>query len=138
MTFFVAILIILAVLIYITHQVAKYAEKIGLSYTPILVLGLISSPVIQYIVVLIMGSNLKKESKERDCYYNTKKCPFCAETIKKDAIFCRFCNRDINSKTIPKKNEELFEKYSRMSIEERKALCFECEGDESRQNCCVM
>ena len=31
----------------------------------------------------------------------TKTCSFCAETIKKEAIICRFCNRDIATKTQP-------------------------------------
>lgn len=25
----------------------------------------------------------------------TRQCPFCAETIKRDAVVCRFCNRDL-------------------------------------------
>ena len=28
----------------------------------------------------------------------TKQCPYCAETIKKDAIICRFCQMDMTKK----------------------------------------
>jgi hypothetical protein len=31
------------------------------------------------------------------CDPNTKQCPYCAETIKKEAIICRFCKRQIAS-----------------------------------------
>jgi hypothetical protein len=26
----------------------------------------------------------------------TRRCPFCAETVKAEAVVCRFCNRDID------------------------------------------
>jgi hypothetical protein len=29
----------------------------------------------------------------------TKTCPYCAETIKKDAVVCRFCNYDLRTGT---------------------------------------
>lgn len=31
----------------------------------------------------------------------TKKCPFCAELIQADAVFCRFCRRDIAATNAP-------------------------------------
>lgn len=81
-------------LIYLAHLIAKYAERNGLSYTPIFLLGLVTSPIIQVIVTLIMESNVKRNS-QTTTYGKNRKCPFCAEYIKKEAVICRFCNRDL-------------------------------------------
>ena len=41
--------------------------------------------------------NQAKQQKRQRLKADEKTCPFCAETIKKDARICRFCNRDLPS-----------------------------------------
>jgi len=36
-----------------------------------------------------------KQSNEEIAENNYKKCPFCANDIKKEAIVCQYCNRDL-------------------------------------------
>jgi hypothetical protein len=35
-------------------------------------------------------------SKDEDLKDDSKQCPYCAETIKKEAVICRFCNQSLN------------------------------------------
>jgi hypothetical protein len=52
------------------------------------VIGIPAVLIALLIVSIIGGSNRKRELASRTC-------PFCAEIIKKEAIVCRYCGRDI-------------------------------------------
>jgi hypothetical protein len=80
-----------------------------------------------------------------------RKCPFCAETIKQEAVVCRFCNRDVPVLTEPvieisaaekhlnsikDEDKATYEKYNQQSEKERKNACFACHGEDSACGMC--
>ncbi|MFI3221758.1 MAG: hypothetical protein QX191_01855 [Methylococcaceae bacterium] len=71
------------------------AAKKGRSGIGFFFLSILFSPLIGIISAIIATPNQKQIENDKVKLGWEKKCPFCAEIIKKDAVVCHFCKRDL-------------------------------------------
>ena len=76
----------------------KYAETKGKDFANYFLISLIITPLIGFIALLISKPNTKRLEKEAIETGENKKCLFCAELIKAEALKCRFCGELLISK----------------------------------------
>jgi len=91
MTFVIGLIIWLI----LSFVLASIAKDKGRSYGSFLAIGILLSPIIGFIILLAMGENKDEVSKQNISAGIIKKCPFCANDIKKEAIVCQFCGKDV-------------------------------------------
>ena len=76
--------------------VGVFAGKKGRSGIGYFFLAVILSPLIGLIILLIAGENREKAEEKKITSGDFKKCPFCAELIKSEAVVCKHCGREIS------------------------------------------
>ena len=82
-----------------SFAVAYGAKNRGRSFGTYLALSIILSPLVGGIVLLMLGENKEGIENNSITEGSSKKCPYCAEIIKKEAKVCRYCGKDLPEET---------------------------------------
>jgi hypothetical protein len=77
---------------------ALISSNKGRGFFGVFFLSLLLSPVVGLIVALVMDSKAQLDAKgamATGAQGDFRKCPFCAEAIRKEAIKCKHCGSDV-------------------------------------------
>jgi len=78
---------------------------------------------------LIAAAGIGKQERTLSKNHDLRKCPYCAEFIRLDAVICRFCGRDVPRSSEPSSNEmENIDAPAQEQTDERppNGLCQSC------------
>ena len=71
------------------------ANNKGHSFTSYFILLLLLSPVIGLIASIVSSTNTQGIEQEKLKTGESKRCPYCAELVKAQALICKHCGKDV-------------------------------------------
>ena len=87
--------VVVAVWILLSVLTGRLADKKGLPSGKYFLLSLLLSPVVGLLAVAAAVPNRVKAEELRISAGDERKCPSCAELVKREAKICRFCQREL-------------------------------------------
>lgn len=86
---------VLAIWLPLCVVIAWGAEQKGLGGVGYFFLSLFLSPIVGLIGVALSPPNIEKIERRALRSGNARRCPACAELVRRQAIICRFCGADL-------------------------------------------
>lgn len=87
--------VLVAVWLLLSVLAGKIADRKGRSGGSYFLLSLLLSPAVGLLAAAIATPDRAAAEGQRISSGDERKCPFCAELVKREATVCRFCSKDL-------------------------------------------